>query len=165
MAAITLGGTPVETIGNLPEIGSKAPSFTLKTKDLSTISLADYKGSRVVLNIFPSIDTDVCGNSVRNFNKSAAALVNTKVLCISRDLPFAHARFCGAEGIENVITGSDLTGDFSKDYNLMFSTGAFEGLASRSVIVLDETGTVLYTEQVAETGNEPNYDAALKSLD
>ena len=86
-------------------------------------------------------------------------------LCISRDLPFAHARFCGAEGIENVITGSDLTGDFSKDYNLMFSTGAFEGLASRSVIVLDETGTVVYTEQVAETGNEPNYDAALKTLD
>ena len=91
MARITLGGTPVETIGDLPEIGSKAPSFTLKTKDLSTFSLADYKGSRVVLNIFPSIDTDVCGNSVRNFNKNAAALENTKVLCISRDLPFVRA--------------------------------------------------------------------------
>ena len=164
MATITLGGTPVETIGNLPEIGSKAPSFVLKTKDLSPISLADFKGSRIVLNIFPSIDTEVCGNSVRNFNKKAASLNNTKVLCISRDLPFAHARFCGAEGIENVITGADLTGDFSKDYGLVFTTGAFEGLASRAVIVLDETGTVVYTEQVPETGDEPNYEAAIKAL-
>lgn len=164
MATITLGGTPVETIGNLPEVGTKAASFVLKAKDLSTILISDFKGSRVILNIFPSIDTDVCGSSVRNFNKKAASLNNTKVLCISRDLPFAHARFCGAEGIENVITAADITGDFSKDYGLMFKTGAFENLASRSVIVLDENGTVIYTEQVPETGNEPDYDAAIQSL-
>lgn len=164
MATITLKGNPINTIGNLPAVGSKAPDFKLKTVDLATISLADYAGSKVILNIFPSVDTGTCAASVRNFNKSASELNNTKVICVSRDLPFAHARFCGAEGIENVISASDISGDFVKDYQLQFADGPLEGLASRSVVVIDENGTILYTEQVPETVDEPNYEAALNAV-
>ncbi|QCE43298.1 thiol peroxidase [Psychroserpens sp. NJDZ02] len=165
MAKITLGGTPVETIGNLPEIGAQAPDFTLTASDLSTHKLSDFKGQKVVLNIFPSVDTGTCATSVRSFNKEAAEIKNTKVLCISRDLPFAQARFCGAEGIDNVVMLSDFkTGQFGKDYGLEFASGPFEGLDSRCVVVLDENGVVKYTEQVQEVADEPNYKAALDVL-
>ncbi len=165
MALITLGGNPTQTIGDLPSIGSQSPDFKLRKTDLSTSSLSDYKGSKVVLNIFPSVDTGTCAASVRQFNQEAAELENTKVLCISRDLPFAQSRFCGAEGIENVICLSDFeTGSFGKDYGLEITEGPFENLHSRVVVVLDENGKVLYTEQVPEVGNEPNYKAALEVL-
>ena len=165
MAKITLGGTPVETIGNLPEVGSQAPDFTLTASDLSIQKLSDFKGHKVVLNIFPSVDTGTCATSVRSFNKEAAEMKNTKVLCISRDLPFAQARFCGAEGIDNVVMLSDFkTGQFGKDYGLEFATGPFEGLDSRCVVVLDENGVVKYTEQVQEVADEPNYKASLEAL-
>lgn len=165
MAQITLGGNPIETLGMLPETGSKAPVFTLVKTDLSTASLSDFEGSRVVLNIFPSVDTGTCAASVRKFNEKASELDNTKVLCISRDLPFAQARFCGAEGLTNVITLSDFRdGSFGAAYGLTFSNGPLRGLHSRAVVVLDEKGNVLYTEQVAETKDEPNYEAALAAL-
>ncbi len=165
MANVTLGGTPVETIGNLPLNGSKAPSFQLTGTDLSDKSTDDYNGSRLVLNIFPSVDTGTCAQSIRTFNKEASQLKNTKVLCISKDLPFAMARFCGAEGIENVESLSDYkTGDFGKAYGLTFKTGAFETLLSRCIVVVDTDGTVLHTEQVAEIADEPNYKAALDAL-
>ena len=165
MAKITLGGTPVETIGNLPEVGSQAPDFTLTASDLSIQKLSDFKGHKVVLNIFPSVDTGTCATSVRSFNKEAAEMKNTKVLCISRDLPFAQARFCGAEGIDNVVLLSDFkTGQFGKDFGLEFATGPFEGLDSRCVVVLDENGVVKYTEQVQEVADEPNYKASLEAL-
>lgn len=165
MATITLGGNPIHTIGNLPETGTKAPDFTLVAPDLSVKNLADFAGSKVILNIFPSIDTNTCAMSVRTFNAQAAALENVKVLCISRDLPFAQKRFCGAEGIENVMTLSDFRdGSFGKNYGLEIIDGALQGLHSRCVIVLDENGVVSYTEQVAETADEPNYEAALAVL-
>ncbi|MFT5337088.1 MAG: thiol peroxidase [Luteibaculaceae bacterium] len=165
MAKITLKGNPVNTLAELPSIGGQAKDFALVATDLSTKTLADFKGKKLVLNIFPSIDTGTCATSVRNFNKSAAELKNTNVLCISRDLPFAQARFCGAEGIENVVMLSDFnTGDFGKDYGLNIIDGPLTGLHSRSVVVLDETGKVVYTEQVSETTEEPNYEKALHSL-
>lgn len=165
MAQITLGGNPIETLGMLPETGSKAPDFTLVKTDLSTASLSDFEGSRVVLNIFPSVDTGTCAASVRKFNEKASELYNTKVLCISRDLPFAQARFCGAEGLTNVISLSDFRdGSFGAAYGLTFSNGPLQGLHSRAVVVLDEKGNILYTEQVAETKDEPNYEAALAAL-
>lgn len=165
MAAITLGGNAINTSGNLPQIGSQAPEFKLVKNDLSVVTLSDYKGNKLVLNIFPSIDTGVCATSVRKFNESASKLENTKVLCISRDLPFAQKRFCGAEGLENVENLSDFKdGSFGKDYGLEIVDSAFSGLHSRVVIVLDENGVVKYTEQVSEIANEPNYEAALASL-
>jgi thiol peroxidase len=165
MANVTLGGTPVETLGNLPEVGSKAPNFKLTATDLSDKTNADYKGSRLVLNIFPSIDTSTCAQSVRTFNEKASALENTKVLCISKDLPFAMSRFCGAEGIENVENLSDYkTGEFGKHYGLAFKTGPFETLLSRCIIVIDSDGTILHTEQVKEIADEPNYKSALEAL-
>ena len=165
MANVTLGGTPVETIGNLPTIGSKAPGFKLTTTDLADKTNNDFEGQRLVLNIFPSVDTGTCAQSIRTFNEKASQLENTKVLCISKDLPFAMARFCGAEGIDNVESFSDYkTGDFGKDYGLTFTTGAFETLLSRCIVVIDATGTVLHTEQVAEIADEPNYESALASL-
>lgn len=165
MASITLGGTPVNTTGNLPEIGSKAPDFSLTAVDLSTKTLTDFEGKNVVLNIFPSVDTGTCATSVRTFNKKASKLENTVVLCISRDLPFAQQRFCGAEGIENVVMLSDFgTGKFGKDYNLEFADGPFAGLHSRAIVVLDGEGTIKHTEQVQEVANEPNYEAALNAL-
>ncbi len=165
MATITLKGNTIHTIGDLPSVGSKAPGFELVKSDLSKSSLNDYAGSKVILNIFPSIDTGTCATSVRKFNQEASNLDNVKVLCISRDLPFAHGRFCGAEGIENVITLSDFVdGSFGKSYNLLFADGPLAGLDSRAVIVLDENQNIIYTEQVAETTEEPNYEAALASL-
>jgi thiol peroxidase len=165
MASITLGGNPVNTIGELPKVSSIAPQFELVKNDLSVATLADFKGSKLVLNIFPSIDTGTCATSVRTFNAKASTLENTKVLCISRDLPFAQKRFCGAEGLENVINLSDFkTGNFGKNYGLEILDGALAGLHSRVVIILDENGVVKYSEQVSEIANEPNYDAALASL-
>ena len=165
MASITLGGNPIHTNGELPSVGSKAPQFQLVKNDLSVASLSDFAGSKLVLNIFPSIDTGTCATSVRAFNAKASALENTKVLCISRDLPFAQKRFCGAEGLENVVNLSDFkSGSFGKDYGLEITDGPLAGLHSRVVIILDENGTVKYTEQVAEIANEPNYEAALAAL-
>lgn len=165
MATITLGGNPINTNGELPKVGSKAPQFQLVKTDLSEVTLADFAGSRLVLNIFPSVDTGTCAASVRHFNESASKLENTKVLCISRDLPFAQKRFCGAEGLENVVNLSDFkSGSFGKDYGLEMTDGPLNALHSRVVIVLDENGVVKYTEQVAEIADEPNYEAALASL-
>ena len=165
MASITLGGNPINTNGSLPQVGSKAADFQLVKNDLSIATLADFAGSKVVLNIFPSIDTGTCAASVRKFNEKASALANTKVLCISRDLPFAQKRFCGAEGLENVINLSDFKeGSFGKNYGLEITDGPLAGLHSRVVIVLDENGTILHTEQVKEIADEPNYDAALAVL-
>lgn len=165
MASITLGGNPINTNGELPKVGTKAPDFTLVKNDLSVASLADFKGSKLILNIFPSIDTGTCATSVRTFNAKASALENTKVLCISRDLPFAQKRFCGAEGIENVINLSDFkTGSFGKDYGLEITDGPLAGLHSRVIIVLDKNGMIQHTEQVAEIANEPNYEATLAAL-
>lgn len=166
MAIITLKGNKIQTSGNLVEIGNKAPNFKLTATDLSTKTLEDFKGSKVILNIFPSIDTGTCAASVRNFNKEAANLKNTKVLCISRDLPFAQARFCGAEGLENVINLSDFgTGDFGKDYGLEILEGPLTHLHSRAIIIVDENGKVIYTEQVPEITEEPNYAKALKAVE
>lgn len=165
MATITLGGNTAHTSGNLPEIGSQLPDFTLTTVDLASQSLSDFAGQNLVLNVFPSVDTGVCAQSIREFNKAASNLDNTKVLCISRDLPFAMARFCGAEGIENVISLSDFKdGNFGKAYGVDMIDSAFEGLLSRCVIVADQNGKILYTEQVSEIGHEPNYEAALNAL-
>ena len=165
MAAITLGGNPINTSGELPKIGSKAVDFKLVKTDLSTATLADFAGSKLVLNIFPSIDTGTCAASVRKFNEQASTLANTKVLCVSRDLPFAQKRFCGAEGLENVINLSDFNiGDFGKNYGLEIVDGVLSGLHSRVVIVIDENGVITHTEQVAEIADEPNYDAALAAL-
>ncbi|WP_026976186.1 thiol peroxidase [Flavobacterium tegetincola] len=165
MASITLGGNPIHTNGDLPQKGSKAADFSLVKVDLSTATLADFAGKKLVLNIFPSIDTGTCAQSVRTFNESASKLDNTTVLCISRDLPFAQKRFCGAEGLENVVNLSDFnTGAFGKNYGLEMTDGPLAGLHSRVVIVLDENGTVLYAEQVSEIAAEPNYEAALAVL-
>ena len=165
MAAITLGGNPTNTNGELPKVGTKAPDFQLVNQDLSIISLADFAGSQLVLNIFPSIDTSTCATSVRTFNAKASALENTKVLCVSRDLPFAQKRFCGAEGLENVINLSDFnTGSFGKTYGLEITEGVLSGLHARAVVVIDENGTVIYTELVSEIADEPNYENALATL-
>ena len=162
MAKLTLGGNPISSLGTLPTIGSKAPSFSLVADDLSEKTLEDYKGSRIVLNIFPSVDTPTCASSVRKFNETASKLENTKVLCVSRDLPFAMKRFCGAEGIENVETLSDFrTGQLGKDYQLEITDGPLVNLHSRCVVVVDENGVIKHAEQVSEIADEPNYEAAL----
>jgi thioredoxin-dependent peroxiredoxin len=158
MAIITLKGNEVHTLGVLPEVGSKAPEFTLVDTDLSEKKLSDYKGKRIVLNIFPSLDTETCAMSVREFNEKVSNMENTVVLCISKDLPFAQKRFCAAEGLDNVIPLSAFRSDFGKDYNLEFSDGPLKGLFSRAVIVLNGSGEIIYEEQVAETTNEPNYE-------
>ncbi len=165
MAKITLKGNALNTLGELPKVGEQAKDFTLVQNNLSSVGLKDFEGTRLVLNVFPSLDTGTCAASVRNFNEKAANLKNTKVLCISRDLPFAQSRFCGAEGIENAITLSDfVSGQFGKDYNLMMVDGPLANLNSRAVIVLDENHKIIYTEQVGEIVDEPNYDAALSVL-
>lgn len=165
MATVTLGGTTINTSGTIPAVGVKAPSFELVKDDLSTVTLNDFAGKRVVLNIFPSVDTGTCAASVRKFNEKASALQNTIVLCISRDLPFAQKRFCAAEGLDNVAVLSDFkSGAFGKAYGLEITEGAFSGLHSRVVVVLDENSNVIYAEQVAEIANEPNYEAALAVL-
>lgn len=165
MATVTLKGNEIHTLGSLPANGSKSPEFQLTKNDLSTVKLSDYKGSRLVLNIFPSVDTGTCAQSVRQFNQEAAELDNTIVLCVSKDLPFAQARFCGAEGIENVEMLSDFKdGNFGKSYNVAFTDGPLAPLHSRAVVVVSENGEVLYSEQVPETVDEPNYKAALEAL-
>ncbi len=165
MANITFKGNKVQTQGVLPKTGSKAPDFSLVKADLSETSLKDYKGKKIILNIFPSIDTGVCAASVRRFNAEAGKLNNTVVLCISRDLPFAASRFCGAEGLKNVITASEFRNDsFSSAYGVCMVDGPLSGLLSRAVVVIDENGTVRYTEQVPEITQEPDYDKALASV-
>jgi thiol peroxidase len=165
MASLTLHGNAINSIGALPAAGSSAPDFNLTKGDLSAATLSDYKGKKVVLNIFPSIDTGTCAQSVRQFNKDAASLENTKVLCISKDLPFAQARFCGAEGIENVEMLSDFRdGNFGQAYEVAFADGPLAPLHSRAVVVLNEEGNVVYNEQVGEIVDEPNYAAALEAI-
>lgn len=164
MATVTLRGNPINTAGDLPAVGSKAPDFVVTGAGLADVTLADFAGSRLVLNIFPSVDTPTCATSVRTFNKELAALNNTKVLCVSADLPFAQARFCGAEGLEAVQNGSTFRSSFGRDYGVQFVDGPLRGLLSRAVVVIDTDGTVLHTEQVAETADEPSYTAALAVL-
>ena len=164
MAQVTFQGSPISTNGNLPAIGQVAPDFTLVAADLSEKSLADFAGKRKVLNIFPSIDTGVCAQSVRTFNKRASSLDNTVVLCISADLPFAQARFCGAEGLDNVVSLSTFRSNFARDYGVAVESSPLRGLTARAVVVLDENDKVLHAELVGEIAHEPNYDAALAVL-
>ncbi|MEM0518664.1 MULTISPECIES: thiol peroxidase [Aequorivita] len=165
MAEIKLGDNTIETFGTLPKVGEKAPDFELTTRDLSSKKLSDYKGSRVVMNIFPSIDTNVCATSVRKFNEKATGLENTKVLCISKDLPFAQQRFVNDEELNNVTNLSDFRdGNFGKNYGVEMTSGALRGLHSRAVVVLDEDGKVIYNQQVPAIGEEPDYLSALKTL-
>lgn len=165
MAQITFKGNTIHTAGSLPEIGSRAPDFKVVKSDLSPMSLGDFKGKRILLNIFPSLDTAVCAASLRKFNAEAAALSNSVVLCVSKDLPFAQKRFCAAEGLENVITGSEYRdSSFSRAYGVSIIDGPLEGLFSRAVLVIDEEGKVLYTEQVPEIAQEPDYAKALAAL-
>lgn len=165
MAKITLQGNRVNTTGELPTVGSLAKDFELVGADLSTKSLNDFKGKNLVLNIFPSVDTGTCAASVRSFNKEASKLENTTVLCISRDLPFAQSRFCGAEGIENVLMLSDFkAGQFGQDYGLNIADGPLAGLHSRCIVVINTEGKIVYNEQIAEIADEPNYNLALGSL-
>lgn len=165
MANIKLDGQPAETIGTLPDVGAIASEFTLTTTRLTSKSLSDFGKTRKLLNIFPSVNTGVCSAAVRNFNKYAGGLANTVVICISRDLPFSQQQFCAAEGIEHVEMLSDFkTGQFGKDYGLEVITGAFQGLHSRAVIILDENNCVIYAEQVPDIGQEPNYQAAINAL-
>jgi thiol peroxidase len=165
MANINFKGNPIETKGSLPRKGDKAPSFKLTNTSLQEVSLEDYKGKRVVLNIFPSIDTGTCAASVRRFNQEASGLQNTVVLNISKDLPFAQKRFCAAEGLENVENLSQYKDhSFSDAYEVDMLSGPLNGLMSRAVVVADENGTVLHSEQVGEIIEEPNYEEALKAL-
>ncbi len=162
MADITLKGNSIHTQGNLPAVGAKAPDFKLTAGDLSEKSLSDYKGKRIVLNIFPSVDTGTCAASVRKFNEEASGLDNTVVLCISKDLPFAHNRFCAAEGLENVVSLSEFKdNNFSDAYQVRITDEPLAGLMSRAVVVVNEEGNVIYTEQVPEIVDEPDYENAL----
>lgn len=165
MSELKFKGNPIHTNGSLPKVGQKAPDFTLVKNDLSRASLSDYAGKKVVLNIFPSIDTGVCATSVRTFNQKASNLENTIVLCVSKDLPFANGRFCGAEGISNVETLSDFDGGvFGSNYEVQMVDGPLKGLLARSIVALNEKGEVVYTELVDDIVNEPDYDAVLKAL-
>ena len=165
MAVITLHGDKINTSGSLPSPGTAAPDFSLVLTDLSETVLSDYKGKKLVLNIFPSLDTSVCATSVRKFNAELDKLDNTVVLCVSADLPFAHERFCSSEGLENVVNASVFRNpEFGKAYGADITDGPLKGLLSRAVVVIDESGKVVYTEQVPEIAQEPDYDAALKSV-
>lgn len=165
MGTVTLKGDPIDTAGDLPAVGSDAPEFTLVAPDLSEVSKSGLAGKRVILNIFPSVDTPVCASSVRRFNEAASSLENTVVLCVSMDLPFAQARFCGAEGLDNVQSGSDFRGGaFGKAYGIEITSGPLAGLHARGIVILDEAGKVVFTELVPEIAQEPDYDAALASL-
>ena len=158
-------GNPVAVAGSIPQAGSKAQAFTLVAKDLSDVTLGQFAGKRKVLNIFPSIDTGVCAASVRKFNQLATEIDNTVVLCISADLPFAHSRFCGAEGLSNVITLSTLrNAEFLKNYGVEIAEGPLKGLAARAVVVIDENDNVVFSQLVNEITNEPDYTAALDVL-
>ena len=162
MAQITFKGNPINTSGELPAVGAKAPAFNLVGSDLSAVTNSKFAGKPVLLNIFPSIDTGVCATSVRTFNEKAAA--DAAVLCVSNDLPFAQNRFCGAEGIENVATASGFRDSFGADYGITMTDGPLAGLLGRAVVVIGADGNVAYTELVPEIGQEPNYDAALAAL-
>ncbi len=164
MATVTLRGNPFSTSGELPAVGAPAPKFSLVSNDLSEVDSDSLAGKKVVLNIFPSIDTPTCATSVRTFNERAAGLDNTVVLCVSEDLPFAAGRFCGAEGIENVQTGSDFRSDFAETYGVKLEDGPLAGLMARAVVVIGEDGNVTYTQLVSEIGDEPDYDAAIAAL-
>lgn len=164
MATITLMGNAIHTLGNLPALGTQVQNIKLTTLELTDVTLDNYAGKRKVLNIFPSVDTPTCATSVRQFNKEAAAMENAVVLNIAADLPFALKRFCGTEGIDRAFSLSTFRSSFAKDMGLEITDGPLAGLCSRAVIVLDENNNVLYTEQVAEIANEPNYQAALKAL-
>ena len=165
MAQITLKDNPINTIGTLPAVGSQAPDFSLTKTDLSDVTPADLRGKNVILNIFPSVDTDVCAASVRFFNAKANALENTTVLCVSDDLPFAQKRFCGAEGLTNVISASEMRNrTFGDQYGVRITDGPLAGILSRAIVIIDAAGKVTYTEQVPEITQEPNYDAALAAL-
>lgn len=164
MATITFKGSNVQTVGNLPAVGNKAKDFTLVGTDLSDKSLSGYKGKNVILNIFPSVNTGVCATSVRKFNEEAASLENTVVLCISKDLPFAQSEFCAAQGIKNVEMLSDFRTNFGEEYGVQMVDGPLKGLLSRSVVVINTDGDIVYEEQVPEITQEPNYSAALKAL-
>ena len=165
MKTITIGGNPVRLSGVLPEVGQKAPKFEAVKGDLSVVALSDYAGKRVVLNVFPSLDTEVCAASVRRFNKEVSQLENTVVLCISKDLPFAQSRFCTTEGLDGVVPLSTFNDDsFDRGYGLLIDEGPLKGLYARSVVVLDENGAVIYEELVPELTTEPDYDAALACL-
>jgi thiol peroxidase len=165
MSHVTLKGQPVEILGEFPAVGEKAPGFKLVGKDLADVTLADFSGKRKILNIFPSVDTPTCAMSVRHFNQSASSLDHTVVLCISADLPFAQARFCGAEGLDHVVTLSTLRGaDFLKNYGVGIVGGRMGGLAARAVVVLDAGDHILHAELVPEITHEPDYDAALAVL-
>lgn len=165
MTEVTLKGNPIQVAGNFPQTGEKARPFTLVGGDLADVSLSGFSGKRKILNIFPSIDTPTCATSVRKFNAQANDLTNTVVLCVSADLPFAQKRFCGAEGLENVINLSTMRGRaFLEDYGVLISTGPLAGVSARAVVVLDEQDQVLHSELVAEIGSEPDYVAALAAL-
>ncbi|MDR2114015.1 MAG: thiol peroxidase [Bifidobacteriaceae bacterium] len=165
MATTSRNGKTVTTVGDLPARGAQLPSFQLAGNDLSDVTDVSYPGSRLVLNVFPSIDTGVCATSVRRFNQIAAALPQAHVLCVSMDLPFALGRFCGAEGIENVTTASAFRSSFGKDYGLTMVDGELRGLLARAVVVADAAGRVVYTELVPVIGREPNYDAAVHAVE
>lgn len=164
MATTALKGNPVHTVGELPTVGSQAPGWDLVGEGLSQLTQADSEGTRVVLNIFPSVDTGICANSVREFNSRAADLDNTTVVNVSKDLPFAQARFCGAEGIDKVKVGSAFRSSFGEDFGVTLADGPMAGLLARSVVVLDTDGTVVYTQLVDEITTEPDYDAAIAAL-
>jgi thiol peroxidase len=165
MATTLIGNNTVQINGEVPAVGTTAPDFTLADNKLNDVTLKSFRGHSVVLNIFPSIDTSTCAQSVREFNRRAASLPNTTVLCISKDLPFAMRRFCAAEGIDRVMTLSDFRSkDFSNDYHVEMTDGPMRGLFARIVIVIDESGVVRYSEVVPVIGQEPNYDAALRAL-
>ena len=165
MSEVTLRGNPIQVVGDFPQPGQQAKPFRLVNGDLADIELSAYAGKRKVLNIFPSVDTPTCATSVRTFNAKASGLANTLVLCISADLPFAQKRFCGAEGLDNVINLSTMRGAaFLKDYGVALASGPLAGIAARAVLVLDEQDKVLHSELVAEIGNEPDYEAALRAL-
>lgn len=165
MTKITFKGNPVNTGGNLPDAGLPAPDFSLVKTDLSELKLSDLKGKNVVLNIFPSLDTGVCAASVRKFNQEAGSLNNTTVLCISADLPFAAGRFCGAEGLENVVTLSTFRdSSFADKYGVLMTDGPLHGLLARAVVVVNPEGKIVYTELVPEIAQEPDYEAAINSI-
>jgi len=164
MAQTALRGNPVQTVGELPGVGSPAPSFTVTGDNLAEVTPADFAGKNVVLNIFPSIDTPTCATSVRTFNQRAANLADTVVLCVSADLPFAQKRFCGAEGIENVKTGSTFRSDFGELFGVTLAEGPMAGLMARAVVVIDASGKVVHSQLVPEIAQEPDYDAALGSI-
>lgn len=161
---VALGGNPVHTVGSLPKVGAKLPSFTLTTGDLQDVSNKDFAGKRVIFNIFPSIDTNTCATSTRTFNSLVGNLKNTEVWCISADLPFAQKRFCGAEGLNNVKTASTFRSDFGKTFGVTLRDSVLKGVLARAIVVADEKGKILHTEMVSEIANEPNYDAAVKAL-